>query len=56
MKKIISFIAIALSVVGSIGGIGYACYGEGYVVAVGVAALAVLALPKVTELFHNLTD
>jgi len=41
---------------GIVGGIGYSIYGGAWPIAVGVAVAAWLSWPKVTELFHNLTD
>ena len=56
MKKYFSFIMICLYVLGVIGGLGWTLYSGGYVIAVGVVAVAYMAWPKLVEYFHDLTD
>ena len=54
MKKIKDFALVCLYALGAIGGIGYSCYNKAYVIAVGVAALAWMAFPKLKEVFNDL--
>lgn len=56
MKKYFSFIMICLYVLGIIGGLGWTLYSGGYVIAVGVMAVAYMAWPKLVEYFRDLTD
>ena len=49
MKKIISFLALCLSFIGAIGGIGYAIYGGAWPVAIGVGVLAYTAWPELKK-------
>ena len=56
MKKYFSFVMICLYILGVIGGLGWTLYSGGYVIAVGVVAVAYMAWPKLVEYFHNLTD
>ena len=56
MKKFISFIIICLYVLGTIGGLGWVLYSEGYVIAVGVVAVAFMAFPSAKKYFKELTD
>ena len=49
MNKIISFIILCLSFVGTVGGIGYAIYGGAWPVAIGVAVLAYAAWPELKK-------
>ncbi len=56
LKKVLSFVLLFLWAMGIMGGIGYSIYGGAWPIAVGVAVAAWLSWPKVTELFHNLTD
>lgn len=55
-KKFISFLLLALAVLGSIGGVGYAIYCGAYPIAAGVATLTYLAWPKITECFKNMWE
>lgn len=55
LNKLLSFLILCLYALGTIGGIGYVCYNKAYPIAVGVAALAVMAFPKLKEAFKNLT-
>ena len=41
---------------GSIGGIGYACYSKAYVIAVAVAVLAAMAFPTAKSVFQKWTN
>ena len=52
MKKFLSLIILALYVVGSIGGIGYASYCGEYLVAFAVFALSVMAYPTARK-YHK---
>ena len=56
MKKFVSFIMICLYVLGTIGGLGWVLYSEGYVIAVGVVAVAFMAFPSAKKYFKELTD
>ena len=56
MKKYFSFVMICLYILGVIGGLGWTLYSGGYVIAVGVVAVAYMAWPKLMEYFRNLTD
>ena len=56
LKKVLSFALLFVWAMGIVGGIGYSIYGGAWPIAVGVAVAAWLSWPKVTELFHNLTD
>lgn len=56
MKKYFSFIMICLYVLGIIGGLGWTLYSGGYVIAVGVVAVAYMAWPKLVGYFRDLTD
>ena len=56
LKKVLSFVLLFLWAMGIVGGIGYSIYGGAWPIAVGVVVTAWLSWPKVTELFHNLTD
>lgn len=56
LKKVLSFVLLFVWAMGIVGGICYSIYGGAWPIAVGVAVAAWLSWPKVTELFHNLTD
>lgn len=56
MKKVFCFVMLCLYALGTIGGIGYAIYVSAWPVAVGVAGLAWMAFPKVSEYFKGLTE
>ena len=47
---------LCLYILGTIGGLGWVLYSQGYVIAVGVVAVAVMAWPKVKEYFNKLTE
>lgn len=53
-KKIISFIILAMYILGSIGGFGYACYSGAYLISVAVVALAVMAWPTAWKYIKDL--
>lgn len=53
-KEIISFIILALYILGSIGGFGYAVYSDAYLIAVAVVALAVMAWPTAWKCIKDL--
>lgn len=55
-KGFIYFALICLYILGSIGGIGFACYNHAYLIAIGVAVVALMALPQVVKYFKALTD
>lgn len=55
-KGFIYFALICLYILGTIGGIGYACCNHAYLIAVGVAVVALMALPQVVKYFKALTD
>ncbi|MBR4313493.1 MAG: hypothetical protein IKP66_01130 [Lachnospiraceae bacterium] len=54
MKNIMTFVILAIALVGLVGGIGYTIYSGAYPIAVGVAALGYLAYPKAKEMFKGL--
>ena len=56
LKKVLSFVLLFVWAMGIVGGIGYSIYVGAWLISVGVAVAAWLSWPKVTELFHNLTD
>jgi hypothetical protein len=56
MKKILSFFGLCAYAVGTIGGIGYACYNRAFFIAVCVALLAWFAFPKAKQFFNELTE
>lgn len=47
---------ICLYILGTIGGLGLVLYCKGYVIAVGVVAVAVMAWPKLKEYYNKLTE
>jgi len=55
-KGFIYFALICLYILGTIGGIGYACYNHAYLIAIGVASVALMALPQVIKYFNTLTE
>ena len=56
MKKYFSFLMICLYILGVIGGLGWTLYSGGYVIAVGVVAVAYMAWPKLVEYFRDLIN
>lgn len=56
MEKIMYFLLMCLYVLGTIGGIGYACYNHAYMIAAGVAAVAVMAFPRFVFFYEKLTE
>lgn len=55
LKGLLQFITLALYVLGTIGGFGYACYSGAYLIAVAVLVLAVMAFPTVKRIFKEWT-
>lgn len=55
-KKILSFFELCAYAVGTIGGIGYACYCKAYFIAVCVVALAAMAFPEAKAAFLRITE
>lgn len=56
MKKILSFLILAIAFLGLAGGIGYTIYNGAYLIAIGIAVLGYLAYPKAEEMFKGLFD
>ena len=55
-KGFIYFALICLYILGSIGGIGFACYNHAYLIAVGVAAVALMAFPYIKGVFKKMVE
>ena len=55
-KGFIYFALICLYILGTIGGIGYACYNHAYLIAVGVAAVAMMAFPYIKGVFKKMVE
>jgi len=55
-KGFIYFALICLYVLGTIGGIGYACYNHAYLIAVGVAAVAAMTFPYIKGVFKKMVE
>lgn len=55
-KGFIYFALICCYILGTIGGIGFACYNHAYLIAIGVAAVALMALPQVVKYFKFMTE
>lgn len=55
-KGFICFLQICLYILGTIGGIGYACYNHAYLIAVGVAAVAAMAFPYIKGKFKKMVE
>ena len=53
-KEIISFIILALYILGSIGGVGYAVYSGAYLISIAVLALAVISWPTAKKCIGDL--
>ena len=53
-KEIISFLILALYILGAIGGFGYAMYSDAKLIAVAVLALAVMAWPTAWKCIKDL--
>ena len=53
-NQIISFIILALYILGAIGGFGYAIYSGAYLISIGVLALAVMAWPTAKKFIEDL--
>ena len=56
MKKYTYLIGLFAYAMGTIGGIGYACYAGAWVVAVAVAILGVMAYPTAKEFYKKITE
>jgi uncharacterized membrane protein len=56
MKKYIYLIGLFAYAMGTIGGIGYACYSGAWVIAVAVAILGVMAFPTAKEFYMKITE
>ena len=54
MKKLLYFFVLAFALMGAIGGIGFTIWQKGYIIAIGIAALAFMAWPKIREYFKIL--
>lgn len=55
-KGFVCFFLFALYILGTIGGIGYACYNHAYLIAVGVAAVAAMAFPYIKGVFKKMVE
>ena len=55
-KKFLSFILLALAVLGVLGGIGYTIWCGAYPIAVGIAVTGYLAWSNIVKHFKNLTE
>jgi hypothetical protein len=53
-NQIISFIILALYILGAIGGFGYAVYSGAYLISIAVIALAVMAWPTAWKCIKDL--
>lgn len=56
LNKIYCFFGICLALVGIIGGIGYACFNEGWVIAIAIVYCGYLVWPQVKNLVETLTE
>jgi uncharacterized membrane protein len=56
MKKYIYLIGLFAYAMGTIGGIGYACYSGAWVIAVAVAILSAMAFPTAKEFYYKITE
>ena len=54
MKKVFYIVMMALWVLGTIGGFGYACYSEAYLIAVGCAACGYMSWNTVRNYANKL--
>lgn len=55
MKKLLSFAELCAYVLGTIGGVGYACYSHAYLIAAAIVALGAMAFPEAKRAFEELT-
>ncbi len=55
LKKIAAFACLCLYALGSIGGLGWSLYNKSYLIAVGVAVLAAMAVPTLLKALKVLT-
>ena len=56
MKKFAYLIILFAYVMGTIGGIGYACYAGAWVIALAVVILGVMAYPTAKEFYNKITE
>lgn len=56
LKKFAKLLELGFYCVGSIGGFGYCCYSNAFVVALGVAVLAWMAFPEAKAAFIDLSS
>ena len=56
MKKILYPILLLFYAMGTIGGIGYACYCKAWVIAVAVAILSAMAFPTAKHIYDKMTE
>ena len=53
-QQIISFIILALYILGTVGGFGYAIYCGAYLISIAIVALAIMALPTARKCIEDL--
>lgn len=56
MKKFAYLIILFAYVMGTIGGIGYACYVHEWVIAIAVAVVGVMAFPTAKNIYLNMME
>lgn len=56
LKKIWYFLIICFSVLGALGGFGYAIYGGSWPIAIGIIPLTYCAMPKIMEYADKIID
>ena len=56
MYKLISFLLLAFSIMGIVGGIGYTLWYGAYPIAMGVVATGYLAYPNIVKCYKELTE
>lgn len=56
MLKFFYLILLMCFAMGTIGGIGYACYAGEWVIAVAVAVLGVMAAPTAVQIYYKLME
>ena len=56
MGKFISSFKLIVAALGCIGGLGYACYNQAWVIAAAVVLLSWLAWPAIKEAFKDLNS
>lgn len=55
-KGFIYFALICLYILGAIGGIGFAYYNHAYLIAIGVAIVALMAFPYIKGVFKKMVE